>query len=234
MESVRVLLVDDHPLFRCGIGSALAEKQNLEVVGEARDGLEGIERAKELLPDVVLMDLQMPRCGGVEACQAIRTELPLTSVLILTVSEKEADLFAAIKAGATGYLLKEIEPEDLAQAITYTAKGGVIVSPAMASKLLTEFKTGEVCKVEATSGLSQRELEVLQEVTKGASNKEIAATLFISENTVKTHLRNIMDKLHLANRSQAAAYAVSNGILPHDESESSQVAKTPPQARASA
>lgn len=217
MEQTRVLLIDDHSLFRSGIALALAQNENHVVVGEARDGLEGIEMARDLHPDVVVMDLRMPRCDGVEACQVIRTELPQTNVLILTVSDNEADLFAAIKAGAKGYLLKDVEPDDLAQAIAHISRGGVIVSPTMATALLAEFETREVCRPEAASGLSQREVEILQFVTKGASNKEIAAALFISENTVKTHLRNIMDKLHMANRSQAAAYAIRAGILPQDD-----------------
>jgi DNA-binding NarL/FixJ family response regulator len=217
MENVRVLLVDDHTLFRRGIAAALGDNEDIEIVGEASDGKEGIDRARELMPDVVVMDLQMPRCSGVEACQAIQAELPAINVLMLTVSEKETDLFSAIKAGAKGYLLKDTEAEELGQAVFHIAKGGVIVSPSMASKLLTEFKTGEVYKAEAASGLSQRETEILQEVAKGSSNKEIAGALFISENTVKTHLRNILEKLHLANRSQAAAYAIRAGLVPLED-----------------
>jgi DNA-binding NarL/FixJ family response regulator len=217
MENVRVLLVDDHTLFRRGIAAALGDNEDIEIVGEASDGMEGIDRARELMPDVVVMDLQMPRCSGVEACQAIQAELPAINVLMLTVSEKETDLFSAIKAGAKGYLLKDTEAEELGQAVFHIAKGGVIVSPSMASKLLTEFKTGEVYKAEAASGLSQRETEILQEVAKGSSNKEIAGALFISENTVKTHLRNILEKLHLANRSQAAAYAIRAGLVPLED-----------------
>jgi len=219
MDPIRVLLVDDHSLYRRGITAALAGEESIEIVGEAADGLEGIEKTRELMPDVVVLDLQMPRCGGLEACQALQTELPQINVLVLTVSDKESDLFGAIKAGAKGYLLKDTGPEDLAQAVIHIAKGGVIVSPSMASKLLTEFKTGEVYREEATSAVSQREVEILQLVAKGATNKEIASTLFISENTVKTHLRNIMDKLHLANRSQAAAYAIRAGLVRDEDPE---------------
>lgn len=219
MDRIRVLLVDDHPLYRRGIAAALAEEESIEVVGEAGDGLEGIEKTRELMPDVVVLDLLMPRCGGLEACQALQTELPQINVLVLTISDKESDLFSAIKFGAKGYLLKDAEAEELAQAIVHIARGGVIVSPSMASKLLTEFKTGEVYKAEAASAVSQREVEILQLVAEGASNKEIASTLFISENTVKTHLRNIMDKLHLANRSQAAAYAIRAGLVRNESPE---------------
>lgn len=219
MDRIRVLLVDDHSLYRRGIAAALAEEESIEIVGEAADGLEGIEKTRELMPDVVVMDLLMPRCGGLEACQALQTELPQINVLVLTISDKESDLFSAIKFGAKGYLLKDAEAEDLAQAVVHIAKGGVIVSPSMASKLLTEFKTGEVYQAEAASAVSQREVEILQLVAKGATNKEIASTLFISENTVKTHLRNIMDKLHLANRSQAAAYAIRAGLVRDEDPE---------------
>ncbi|MEE9201979.1 MAG: response regulator transcription factor [Dehalococcoidia bacterium] len=220
MDRIRVLLVDDHSLFRRGLVSVLAADERLEVVGEAADGLEAIEKAKELTPDVILMDLNMPRCGGLEATSALKAISPQANILVLTVSEKEDDLFAAIKSGAKGYLLKHADPEELLQAVFHVARGGVIVSSDLASKLLGELKTPSgPPKVEAEAGgPTQRETEVLQQVAKGASNREIAAALYISENTVKTHLRNIMDKLHLASRSQAAAYAVRAGLVPpHEE-----------------
>ena len=222
MDIVKVLVVDDHTLFRRGIAAVLANQENLEVVGEALDGLEAIEKAKEIAPDVILMDLNMPRCSGLEAIQALQTEMPQVNILVLTVSENEADLFAAMKFGARGYVLKNTEPDELIHAILHIAQGGVIVSPLMATKLLTEFKdlTAGVEKEsiqEADSDLSPREGEVLQLVAKGATNKEIGDSLFISENTVKTHLQNIMEKLHLANRSQATAYAVRKGLVPREE-----------------
>jgi len=218
MDPIKVLLVDDHTLFRRGIAAVLANEEGLEVVGEATDGLEAIEKAKETAPDVILMDLNMPRCSGLEAIQALQAEMPQVNILVLTVSEMEADLFAAVKFGATGYLLKKAEPEELVHAIISIAQGGVIVSPLMATKLLTEFKdlsAGVERKPveEANADLSPREGEVLQLVAQGATNKEIAESLFISENTVKTHLKSIMEKLHLANRSQAAAYAVKRGLV---------------------
>jgi len=218
MDPIKVLLVDDHTLFRRGIAAVLANEESMEVVGEATDGLEAIEKAKEIAPDVILMDLNMPRCSGLEAIQALQAEMPQVNILVLTVSEMEADLFAAVKFGATGYLLKKAEPEELVHAIISIAQGGVIVSPLMATKLLTEFKdlsAGVERKAveEAHADLSPREGEVLQLVAQGATNKEIAESLFISENTVKTHLKSIMEKLHLANRSQAAAYAVKRGLV---------------------
>ncbi|MFC1983780.1 response regulator [Chloroflexota bacterium] len=222
MDTIKVLVVDDHTLFRRGIAAVLANQENLEVVGEALDGLEAIEKTKEIAPDVVLMDLNMPRCSGLEAIQALQTEMPQVNILVLTVSDKEADLFAAVKFGARGYILKNTEPEELINAIFQIAQGGVIVSPLMATKLLTEFKDlsagVEMEPAQAIDAdLSPREGEVLQLVAQGASNKNIADSLFISENTVKTHLRNIMEKLHLVNRSQAAAYAVNRGLVQYQE-----------------
>ena len=222
MDTIKVLVVDDHTLFRRGITAVLANQEGLVVVGEATDGLESIEKAKELAPDVILMDLNMPRCSGLEAIQALQAEMPQINILVLTVSEMETDLFAAVKFGATGYLLKKAEPDELIRAIFHIAQGEVIVSPLMATKLLTEFKDltigAERKSIEkAESDLSPREGEVLQLVAQGATNKEIAESLFISENTVKTHLKNIMEKLHLANRSQAAAYAIKRGIVHYRE-----------------
>jgi len=222
MEPIKVLVVDDHALFRRGITAALADQESLQVVGEASDGLEAIQKIKETTPDVVLMDLNMPRCSGLEATQALQIEMPQVNILALTVSDSESDLFAAIKFGARGYILKNTEPEELVHAILHIARGGVIVSPLMATKLLTEFKdlsagAERETTQEIDAVLSPREGEVLQLVAQGATNKAIADSLFISENTVKTHLRNIMEKLHLANRSQAAAYAVQRGLVSYEE-----------------
>ncbi len=218
MNPIKVLVVDDHTLFRRGITAVLANRENLEVVGEASDGLEAIEKAEAIVPDIIVMDLNMPRCSGLEATQALQAKMPQVNILVLTISENEADLFAAVKFGAKGYILKNTEPEELIQAILHIAQGGVIVSPIMATKLLTEFQGLEAegkreAIQETEPNLSPREGEVLQLVAQGATNKQIADSLFISENTVKTHLRNIMEKLHLANRSQAAAYAVERGLV---------------------
>jgi DNA-binding NarL/FixJ family response regulator len=222
MNPIKVLVVDDHALFRRGITAVLANHENLEVVGEASDGLEAIKKAEAIVPDIILMDLNMPHCSGLEATQALQTKMPQVNILVLTVSDNEADLFAAVKFGAKGYILKNTEPEELIQAILHITQGGVIVSPIMATKLLTEFKgleaEGKREAIQKTeSNLSPREGEVLQLVAQGATNKQIADSLFISENTVKTHLRNIMEKLHLANRSQAAAYAVEKGLVKYKE-----------------
>ncbi len=222
MYTIKDLVVDDHTVFRRGITAVLAHQEGLVVVGEAADGLESIEKAREIAPDVILMDLNMPHCSGLEAIQALQAEIPQINILVLTVSEMETDLFAAVKFGATGYLLKKVEPEELISAIFHIAQGEVIVSPLMATKLLTEFKdlaagTTRESVEKADADLSPREGEVLQLVAQGATNKEIADSLFISENTVKTHLKNIMEKLHLANRSQAAAYAIKRGLVHYRE-----------------
>ena len=221
MKPVKVLVVDDHALFRRGISAVLTNQKNLEIVGEATNGLEAIEKAEKTSPDVILMDLNMPHCNGLEATQALQTKAPQINILVLTISENESDLFAAIKFGAKGYILKNTEPEELIQAILHIAQGGVIISPTMATKLLAEFKDpGTPAETESSqkseANLSPREVEVLQLVSQGATNKEIADSLFISGNTAKTHLRNIMEKLHLANRSQAAAYAVEKGLVPYN------------------
>ena len=224
MEPIKVLVVDDHTLFRHGVADILAKEEGLDVAGEASDGVEAIEKAKEIAPDVVLMDLNMPRCNGLDAIQALQVEMPQAKVLVLTVSEMEADLFAAMKFGATGYLLKNAEPEELVGAILHVARGGVVISPLMATKLITEFK-GLATKAERgtaeTADLSSREREVLQLVAEGATNKEIGDSLFVSESTVRAHLHNIMEKLHLANRAQAAAFAVNKGLVKYrgDEAE---------------
>lgn len=217
MERIKVLVVDDHTLVRRGISAVLGGSENLRVVGEAADGLDGIEKAKDLAPDVIVMDLNMPRCSGLEAIQALQIEMPRARILVLTISEMESDLFAAMKFGATGYLLKQVEPDELIHAIMHIAQGGVIVSPKMAAALMGEFNkpagTGVPPAGPIEGELSPREEEVLQLVAKGATNKEIADRLFISENTVKTHMQSIMEKLHLANRSQAAAYATKKGLV---------------------
>ncbi len=219
MDTVRVMVVDDHSLFRRGIVAVLDAADGLQVVGEAVDGLQAVEKARELVPDVIVMDLNMPNCSGLEATQALQTDLPQVNILVLTVSEMEADLFAAIRYGARGYLLKKTDPDDLVDAIFDVARGGAIVSPLMATSLLTEFKSISPDENQPTADdtigeVSPREHEVLQLVAQGSTNREIAQALFISENTVKTHLRSIMEKLHLANRSQAAAYAARRGLLP--------------------
>ncbi len=212
VDKITVLLVDDHAWVRGSVAQALSLSDAIEVIGQANNGEEGVQKAQELSPDVVVMDLEMPVLGGVEATRQIRAAAPSTQVLVLTVSESENDLFAAMAAGAKGYLLKNAGSDDLHTAVMHISQGGVLVSPIMATTMLSQFTEVENKAAKTETGLSAREEEVLQSVAQGASNKEVAATLFITENTVKTHLRNIMEKLHVVNRSQATAFAVRAGL----------------------
>ena len=211
---VRVLLVDDHALFRRGLQLILAPEPDIEVVGEAGDGAEAVARARELLPDVVLMDVRMIPGDGIAACAGIKEALPSAKVVMLTASEEESDLSAAIRAGASGYLLKEVPVEELARGIRAVHAGQPLVSPAMAAKLLTEFASLARAEEIAPGGrLTDRELEVLRLVARGLSNRAIAEQLFISENTVKNHVRNILEKLELHSRMEAVVYAVRERLL---------------------
>jgi DNA-binding NarL/FixJ family response regulator len=217
VEPIRVLVVDDHALFRRGLEMVLAQESDIEVVGEAGDGAEAVDKAADLLPDVVLMDVRMPRRSGIEACTAIKDVAPSTRIIMLTISDEEGDLYEAIKAGATGYLLKEISIDEVATAIRAVAGGQSLISPAMASKLLTEFaslvkRDGDRQQVPAPR-LTERELEVLRLVARGLNNRDIAKQLYISENTVKNHIRNILDKLQLHSRMEAVVYAVREKLL---------------------
>jgi DNA-binding NarL/FixJ family response regulator len=216
-EPIRVLVVDDHALFRRGLEIVLEQENDIQVVGEASDGAEAVEKASNLLPDIVLMDVRMPRRTGIEACTAIKDVVPSAKIIMLTISDEEADLYEAIKAGATGYLLKEISIDEVASAIREVAGGKSLISPSMASKLLTEFasmikKNDERQQVPAPR-LTDRELEVLKLVAKGLNNRDIAKELFISENTVKNHIRNILEKLQLHSRMEAVVYAVREKLL---------------------
>lgn len=221
MDKMRVLLVDDHVLFRKGITSMMKNRPDVEVVGEANDGLEALEKARELMPDIILMDIDMPGHNGLEATRLIKQEMPYVKIIMLTVSDDERDLFAAIKNGAQGYLLKNLEPSELFDMLAGARRGEAAITRAMAAKILSEFGRQASKETESTvqsHGLTQREVEVLQLVAKGASNREIANQLGIAENTVKNHLRNILDKLHLENRVQAATYAFREGLVQKSES----------------
>jgi two-component system NarL family response regulator len=211
---IKVLVADDHAIFRQGLISVLGQFPEFQVVGHASNGSEAVAKASELQPDVVIMDISMPGSGGVEATMTLQQTRPQTRVLILTVSEERRDLFTAIKAGAKGYLLKSVGLEELVNAVRLVANGEAIVSPFMAVMLLDEFKqtSGDKAKKEV-SELSPRESEILKLVARGATNGEIAAQLFISETTVKAHLRSILEKLQVKNRAQAVAYAAGKGWL---------------------
>jgi DNA-binding NarL/FixJ family response regulator len=213
---IRVVLADPHALFRRGVRLVLEEEPDIEVVAECADGLDAVDRIVELVPDLVLIDVRMPGVSGIEATRRVRSLVPSVKVAILTVSESDEDLFGAVRAGATGYLLKEVSIEELPAAVRAVARGNSLISPAMASRLLVEFNALSR-RVEEQRGtaprLSDRELEVLRLVARGLSNKDIAAELVISENTVKNHVRNILEKLQLRSRMEAAMYAVREKLV---------------------
>ncbi|MBI3285044.1 MAG: response regulator transcription factor [Burkholderiales bacterium] len=211
--AIKILLVDDHTLFRSGIKLLLQRNPEFEIVGEASDGLEGVKRAKQLLPDVVLMDLNMPGLSGLEAMQLIVEDLPQTAVLMLTVSEQAEDLTTALKNGARGYLLKNIEADYLTQAIKRAAAGEPVIAEAMTAKLVMQFRSGSnAASAPEREKLTPRERETMICLARGESNKEIARHLDVAESTVKIHVQNILKKLNLSSRVQIAVYAVEHGL----------------------
>jgi DNA-binding NarL/FixJ family response regulator len=213
-EPTRVLVVDDQELFRRGLTMLLRAEDGIEVVGEAGDGVEGVALAASTAPDVVLLDIRMPKRSGIEACQEIKEAVPAAKIIMLTSSDEEADLYEAVKSGASGYLLKDSSIDEVAQAVRVVAEGQSLISPSMAAKLIDEFK--EISRSDREPGvprLTDRELEVLRLVAKGLNNREVAKQLFISENTVKNHVRNILDKLQLHSRMEAVMYAVREKLL---------------------
>jgi len=215
MSAIRVLLADDHALFRRGVANLLAAEGGFDVVGEAVDGHQALEMARELMPDVVLMDISMPGMDGLEATRRIKAEIPYVRIVILTASDGERSLFEAVKSGAQGYILKKIEPQALYGTLRGVVRGEAPMSRVMAARLLEEFsrQAREPAPATLAAELTTREREVLEHVTRGRSNKEIAAALTIAENTVKNHLKNILEKLHLKNRVQAATYALRQGLV---------------------
>ncbi|SFB75202.1 two component transcriptional regulator, LuxR family [Nocardioides terrae] len=214
-EPIRVLVVDDQELFRRGLTMLLTAEPGIEVAGEAGDGDEGSALASAVAPDVVLLDIRMPKRTGIEACAAIKQAVPSAKIIMLTVSDEEADLYEAVKSGASGYLLKDSSIEEVAQAVRVVADGQSLISPSMAVKLIDEFKQMSRPERDHVPGLrlTERELEVLRFVAKGLNNREIAKHLFISENTVKNHVRNILEKLQLHSRMEAVMYAVREKLL---------------------
>ena len=216
MNPIRVLIVDDHTLFRSGVKLLLQRHEGFEVVGEAGDGLEGVKRAKQLKPDVVLLDLHMPGTSGLEAIPLLREEVPQAQVIMLTVSEDAEDLLEALRAGARGYLLKNIETDFLLQSIRSAARGESVMSSQMAGKLADAMRApqkGTFAAETSPGKLSPREREIIVMLARGASNKGIARTLDLAESTVKIHVQGILRKLNLASRVQAAVYAVEHGLV---------------------
>jgi DNA-binding NarL/FixJ family response regulator len=215
-EPVRVVIVDDQELFRRGLTMLIDAEDDIDVVGQAADGVAATELAASAVPDVILMDIRMPKRSGIDACLAIKAVVPSANIIMLTVSDEESDLYDAIKNGASGYLLKDSSTDEVAQAIRLVAEGQSLITPSMATKLLDEFKQmsrqGTRQQINAPR-LTDRELEVLRLVARGHNNREIAKELFISENTVKNHVRNILEKLQLHSRMEAVMYAVRENLL---------------------
>lgn len=215
MTTMRVLIVDDHALFRDGIASLL-RAWGFEVVGQASDGLDALAQARKARPDLILMDIKMPQCNGLESTRLITTEMPETKIVMVTVSDEEEDLFQAIKSGAAGYILKNTSGEEFGRMLLSIAEGDAPLSSGLAARILAEFARQDKAapsRDDAESELTEREQEVLELVVGGATNKEIAASLHISENTVSFHMKNILGKLHLRNRAEAVAYALRTGLV---------------------
>ncbi|MCW2781831.1 MAG: DNA-binding response regulator [Marmoricola sp.] len=212
---MRVIVVDDQELFRRGLTMLLSVEPDIEVVGEAGDGITATELAVSTVPDVILLDVRMPKRSGLEACVKIKEQVPSAKIIMLTVSDEEGDLYESVKNGASGYLLKDSSIDEVAQAVRVVAEGQSLISPSMAVKLIDEFK--EMSRTDRdqvpTPRLTDRELEVLRLVATGLNNREVAKQLFISENTVKNHVRNILDKLQLHSRMEAVMYAVREKLL---------------------
>ncbi len=215
---LRVLLVDDQPLFRRALATLISAQFDMTVVGEGENGRDALDKVRALRPDLVVMDVNMPGASGVDGVNAIRQAGISTPIVMLTVSEDDDDLFESIKAGANGYLLKNVRPEQLFEDLRGVMRGEAPIAPAVATKLLTALRTGGIpvrgqpSPAAQDSVLTRRESEILELVADGLSNKEIANQLTITEGTVKNHVHNALEKLHLTNRVQAAAYAVRRGF----------------------
>ncbi|MEM7530957.1 MAG: response regulator transcription factor [Chloroflexota bacterium] len=213
---IRILIAEDHHLIREGLVKLLETEEDLEVIGQAVDGVEAVLKARSLKPDVILLDLMMPRKNGIEAIVEIKAENPEARILVLTSFSDDDKVFSAIKAGALGYLLKDVSPDELVQAMRDVYHGESSLHPAIARKLIRELNRPSTLP-PVDEPLTEREVEVLMLVARGLSNQDIADSLVISERTVRTHVSNILSKLHLANRTQAALYALKEGLTTLDE-----------------
>ena len=220
MERIKVLIVDDHRVVREGLSAILKNKENLDVVGEAQDGQEAVEHARTLDPDVVLMDVSMPRMGGVEATRIIKREFPHIGIIALTMYDEQQYIFDLVRAGATGYLLKDSDSAQIVKAIQSIYRGESLIHPSVASKILAEFSLLAQKKGKKAGwvehDLTEREITVLRLVADGKTNKEIANALDLSEKTVKNHVRNIFHKLQVYDRTQAAILAIRKGLIELD------------------
>jgi two-component system NarL family response regulator len=219
-DPIRVVIADDHALFRRGLRMVIEEEDGMDLVGEASDGAEAVKVAGEAVPDIVLMDIRMPKINGIEAARQMKEVAPSAKIVILTISDEEEDLFEAIRAGASGYLLKDIPPDEIPDAVRAVHGGQSLINPSMAGKLLSEFATlarrdaeDEPAKHAPAPKLTDREMEVLRLVARGMNNRDIAKELFISENTVKNHVRNILEKLQIHSRMEAVMIAVREKLI---------------------
>ena len=216
-EPIRVLIADDHERFRRGLRMVLEAEEGIDVIAEAADGAEAVTKVEELAPDVVLMDVRMPNQNGIDATRTIREVFPSTRIIMLTVSDEEDDLFDAVKAGANGYLLKEVSIEEVADAVRAVVQGQSLISPSMAAKLITEFgslaRRAQESEMAPSPRLSDRELEVLKRVATGMSNEEIAAELGLSTPAVRNHVANILVKLQLRSRIESALLAMESRLI---------------------
>ena len=216
-KKIRVMIADDHRVVREGLSAILETKEEIEIVGEAKDGGEAVEKARQLLPDVIVMDVSMPGMTGVEATRIIKRELPHIGIIALTMYEDQQYIFDLVRAGATGYLLKDSDSTEILAAIRPISKGESLIHPSVASKILVEFSLLSEGKGRRKSmlehDLTEREITVLRLVADGKTNKEIANVLDLSEKTVKNHVRNIFHKLHVYDRTQAAILAIRKGII---------------------
>jgi two-component system NarL family response regulator len=221
---MKVLLVDDHPLFLEGLQNLLRSR-GVEIAGSAQDGLDALQKARQLQPDVILMDIHMPRCNGIEATRLIKAEMPQVHIVMLTMSADDQHLFEAIKGGASGYLLKSLHADQFFELLSGLARGEAPVTRDLAAKILIEFaqqarppappsqSASSIPDEESLDRLTERQIEVLQRIVQGQTNQEIAAALYITERTVKYHITEILQKLHLRNRAQMVAYALRTGIV---------------------
>ena len=220
MERIKVLIADDHRVVREGLAAILKAKENIVVVGEAQDGREAVEKASSLLPDVILMDVSMPRMSGVEATRQLKREFPHIGIIALTMYDEQQYIFDLVRAGATGYLLKDTDSAQIVAAIQAIHRGESLIHPSVASKILAEFSLLAQKKGKKPSwvehDLSEREITVLRLVAEGKTNKEIANSLDLSEKTVKNHVRNIFHKLQVYDRTQAAILAIRKGLIELD------------------
>jgi len=223
VEAIRVLISEDHEIFRKGLKNILEDEEDITICGEAADGEEAIALSQKLHPDIVLMDIGLPKCSGIAATAAIVSDNPHTKVIILSVYEDDESLLDAIRAGAQGYLTKSVSTSELVESIRNVFGGESVVSPMLAARLMAEFEHSEEKRtpsdgLQYSASLTKREMEVLQSLAGGKSNKEISDEFYISERTVKFHVSNILDKLHLENRTQAASFAHREGLINFEQS----------------